>query len=83
MVDASKLIAQISAQVAVSAGSACHSGECKISPVLQAMNVPLEWARGTIRFSTGRLTSEAEIDRVVHILFGVHVNVWEKDREGL
>lgn len=45
-IDATMLISSISDQVAVSAGSACHSGECKISPVLQAMNVPVEWARG-------------------------------------
>lgn len=67
-IDATTLISQINDQVAVSAGSACHSGECKISPVLQAMNVPVEWARGTIRFSTGKMTTEDEIDRAVNIV---------------
>ncbi|MCM2358226.1 MAG: cysteine desulfurase [Geobacteraceae bacterium] len=66
--DATTLISRISDQVAVSAGSACHSGECKISPVLQAMNVPAEWARGTLRFSTGKMTTEGEIDRAVQIV---------------
>lgn len=66
--DATTLISKISDQVAVSAGSACHSGECKISPVLQAMNVPLEWARGTIRFSTGKMTTDDEIDRTVQVI---------------
>jgi len=31
------------------------------SPVPEAMQVPLDYARGTIRFSTGRFTTEAEI----------------------
>lgn len=66
--DATTLISRIRDQVAVSAGSACHSGECKISPVLQAMNVPLEWAKGTIRFSTGKMTTDDEIDRAVNII---------------
>ena len=48
--------------IAVSAGAACHSEGVDISPVLKAMNVPLEYAMGTIRFSVGRYTSAAEID---------------------
>ncbi|MHC1729083.1 MAG: cysteine desulfurase family protein [Syntrophobacteraceae bacterium] len=51
--------------IAVSAGSACHSDHVDVSPVLKAMHVPLEYAMGTIRFSVGRYTSEAEIDRTV------------------
>jgi cysteine desulfurase len=47
--------------IAASAGAACHSDRVDISPVLLAMNVPEEYARGTIRFSTGRRTSESEI----------------------
>jgi cysteine desulfurase NifS len=48
--------------VALSAGAACHSEGVDISPVLKAMNVPLEFAMGTIRFSVGRYTSAAEIE---------------------
>ncbi|TWJ19754.1 cysteine desulfurase family protein [Geobacter argillaceus] len=80
--DATALISGISDQVAVSAGSACHSGECKISPVLQAMNLPVEWARGTIRFSTGRMTTEGEIDRAVHAVWSACQRLG-KDRERL
>eukprot|EP01121_Diplochlamys_sp_Union-15-3_P016212 TRINITY_DN5478_c0_g1_i2.p1 TRINITY_DN5478_c0_g1~~TRINITY_DN5478_c0_g1_i2.p1 ORF type:complete len:388 (-),score=53.97 TRINITY_DN5478_c0_g1_i2:88-1251(-) len=40
-------------KVAASAGSACHSDSVHMSPVLIAMNVPKEYAFGTIRFSTG------------------------------
>jgi len=48
-------------RVAASAGAACHADEILISPVLQAMNISVDWAMGTIRFSTGKWTSEEEI----------------------
>lgn len=73
--DATTIISKISEQVAVSAGSACHSGECKISHVLQAMKVPLEWAKGTIRFSTGKMTTEDEIDRAVQVISAAYQSV--------
>jgi cysteine desulfurase len=51
--------------VAASTGSACHSGMTAISPVLKAMGVPGEAARGAIRFSLGRYTTKDEIDTVI------------------
>ena len=48
--------------VAASAGAACHSDQVEISHVLAAMGVPPEYAMGTVRFSTGRGTTMAEID---------------------
>lgn len=51
--------------VAASTGSACHSGEVAISPVLQAMGIPADIARGAVRFSLGRYTLKTEIDTVV------------------
>jgi cysteine desulfurase len=51
--------------VAASTGSACHSGEVELSPVLRAMQVAPEVGMGAIRFSLGRATTEAEIDEVV------------------
>jgi cysteine desulfurase len=67
-IQANALLAEISPQVAASAGSACHSGGISVSPVLKAMNVPLEWAIGTVRFSVGRQTTLQEIDRAVDII---------------
>jgi len=64
-VDANALLAAIEGKVAASAGAACHSGQIRVSYVLQAMHVPEEWARGTLRFSTGRMTSETDIDTAV------------------
>lgn len=60
--DATELLAELYDDVAASAGSACHSNEVAISPVLAAMGVPLEYARGTLRFSVGRMTTEEEVD---------------------
>ena len=51
--------------VAVSAGAACHSDSVKVSHVLEAMGVPMALAQGTLRFSVGRYTTEAEIDLAV------------------
>ena len=48
--------------IAASAGAACHSDSVTLSSVLVAMNVPIDFAMGTIRFSTGRQTTEEEVD---------------------
>ena len=67
-VAAHTLLAEIGEQVAASAGSACHADTVSISAVLKAMQVPVDWAMGTVRFSTGRATTAEEIDRVVGIV---------------
>jgi cysteine desulfurase len=54
--------------VAASAGAACHSDTVQISDVLKAMNVPLEWAKGTLRLTTGRMTTAADIDKAVGVI---------------
>ena len=51
--------------VAASAGAACHSDQVEVSHVLAAMNVPIEYAMGTLRFSVGRYTTAEEVDRAV------------------
>jgi cysteine desulfurase len=51
--------------VAVSAGSACTSGNIEPSYVLVAMGVPIEWAMGAVRFSLGRSNTADDIDYVV------------------
>jgi selenium donor protein len=48
--------------IAASAGAACHAESVELSHVLEAMNVPVEYAMGTIRLSTGRFTTITEID---------------------
>ena len=63
--NANDLLAEVGALVAASAGAACHSGEVRVSHVLRAMNVPDEWARGTLRLSTGRMTTSAQVQAAV------------------
>jgi cysteine desulfurase len=67
-VDANRLMDLIGREVAVSAGAACHADKVEISHVLQAMAVPTEWARGTIRFSLGRMTTAEEIERTIQVV---------------
>ena len=62
--EADRILANLGT-VAASAGAACHSDQVEVSHVLAAMNVPLEFAMGTLRFSVGRYTTEEEIDRAV------------------
>ncbi|PLX11002.1 MAG: bifunctional IscS subfamily cysteine desulfurase/selenide, water dikinase SelD, partial [Marinilabiliales bacterium] len=52
-VEANTLISRLE-NVAASAGAACHSESIDVSAVLEAMKVPIDYAMGTIRFSTGR-----------------------------
>ncbi|HLE40525.1 MAG TPA: cysteine desulfurase family protein, partial [Nitrospirota bacterium] len=54
--------------VAVSPGAACHGSTIEPSPVLTAMGTDPALARGAIRFSLGRETSEKDIDTVVGLL---------------
>ncbi|MGC9397541.1 MAG: cysteine desulfurase family protein [Anaerolineae bacterium] len=67
-VEASTLLSEIGAEVAASAGAACHAEATTISTVLKAMRVPLTWAKGTVRFSVGRDTTAEEINQVVEIV---------------
>lgn len=55
-------------QLAISAGAACHSDIVNISHVLEAMETSIETAKGSIRFSTGILTTSAEIDDAIKII---------------
>ncbi len=58
--------------VASSVGSACSSGSVELSPVLQAMGLPQHVIAGSLRFSLGSTTSEAEVDeavrRILHVV---------------
>ena len=51
-----------------SAGSACSSGSINPSHVLTAMGITRDEARASLRFSLGRTTTEADIDRALEII---------------
>lgn len=54
--------------IAVSTGSACSSPNLEPSHVLIAIGVPLSMAHGSLRVSTGRQTTEQEIDEFLDVL---------------
>jgi len=58
--DAQALMAQLP-DVAVSSGSACHTGSVEPSHVLTAMGVSADLARGSLRFSLGRHNSREAV----------------------
>jgi cysteine desulfurase len=60
--EANTIVSELSDDVAVSAGAACHTDKVEVSPVLAAMGIPVEEAMGTIRLSTGRGTTVQDID---------------------
>jgi cysteine desulfurase len=68
-IDGESLLINLDLQgVAASAGSACTSGALEPSHVLVAMGVAPETARGTLRFSLGRESTNEEIDETVSLL---------------
>jgi len=67
-INSNQLIDKIKNHLAVSSGAACHSGMTEVSYVLKALNVLDEWAKGTLRFSTGKMTTIDEIDNAADII---------------
>jgi cysteine desulfurase len=63
------------AGVAVSSGSACSTGAVEPSHVLVAMSLPRDLALGTIRFSLGRGSTQADIDRAIEVVPAVVAKV--------
>ena len=62
--EADRILANLPS-VAASAGAACHSDRVEVSHVLAAMNVPEEYAMGTLRMTVGRFTTAEEIDQSI------------------
>ncbi len=54
--------------IALSTGSACNSASVEPSYVLKGIGVPRPLALASLRFSFGRFTTEADIDRAVDAL---------------
>ncbi len=66
--EANRILEAIGLTVAASAGAACHADSVILSHVLEAMRVPVAWARGTVRFSTGRMTTADQVDQAVQVI---------------
>lgn len=76
-------------ELAVSSGSACTSASLEPSYVLRALGVADELASSSIRFSFGRMTTEADIDRAIELI-RVAVDklralspLWEMHQDGI
>jgi cysteine desulfurase len=63
------------AGIAASSGSACSTGAVEPSHVLVAMGVPRELALGAVRFSLGRESTQADVDRAVEVVPSVMAKV--------
>lgn len=67
-VQANTLLGLVHEEVAASAGAACHAESVTVSHVLEAMGIPVEWAMGTLRLSTGVFTTRGQVDSAARIL---------------
>ena len=63
--------------VAVSGGSACHSGATEPSHVLMAMGLNKTRARASLRFSLLKTATEADVDHVLQVITGAVENLRE------
>jgi cysteine desulfurase len=57
--------------ICASTGSACSSGSMEASHVLLATGCPAELARGSVRFTMGRWTTEEDVQKVLGVLPGI------------
>jgi cysteine desulfurase len=62
------LLALDLAGFAASSGSACTTGSVEPSHVLVAMGMPEDLARGSLRFTLGRMNTDADVDRLLEAL---------------
>jgi cysteine desulfurase len=78
--EADRILEAIGMEVAASAGAACHSDTVMLSHVLEAMQVPEEWGKGTVRFSTGRMSTQAQIDKAIEVVVNAIKRLKATDR---
>ena len=62
-IEANLILDKLSDKIACSAGAACHSEGVSMSYVLQAMKVSPQIAMGTLRISTGILTTNEDAEK--------------------
>ena len=77
-IDGEALLAHLDIEdIAVSAGSACSSGEHQGSPVLKAMGLSPELAQGSLRISLGRWSTQFEVDTFVEKFTAIVRRLWD------
>jgi cysteine desulfurase len=71
-VDGATLVAALDmAGFAVSSGSACTSGDTEPSHVILALGIDRELAKGSLRVTIGRSTTQADVDAFLAALPGI------------
>ena len=71
-VDGSSLVVALDLDgFAVSSGSACTSGDTEPSQVILALGIDRETAKGSLRVTVGRATTDADVDAFLAVLPGV------------
>ena len=65
-IDATSLLVLLEEDgICASAGSACNTGQTRISHVIEAIHVPKNYAPGSVRFTMGRETDRRQVDTVI------------------
>jgi cysteine desulfurase len=72
---ASLVMALDMAGFAVSSGSACTSGDTEPSPVILALGIDRETAKGSLRVTVGRATTDADVDAFLTALTDIVARV--------
>lgn len=68
-IDATALLVLLEEEgICASAGSACNTGQTRISHVIEAIRVPEDYAAGSVRFTMGRDTTRRDVDACVDAL---------------
>lgn len=68
-IDATALLVLLEEEgICASAGSACNTGQTRISHVIEAIRVPDAYAAGSVRFTMGRDTTKRDVDASVDAL---------------
>jgi len=66
-IEANTLLSELKG-IAASAGAACHADQIDVSKVLTAMRVPVDFAMGTIRFSTGKNSAIEDMEKAAELI---------------
>lgn len=67
-IDSRIVIQSLREKVAMSSGSACHSGSASGGGVLNAVGCPIEYQMGTFRLSVGHYSTRKEIENAAELI---------------
>ena len=54
--------------ICISTGAACNSVKTEVSHVLQAISLPIEYAKGTVRISLGKNNTTSDVETIANTL---------------